>query len=61
MFYGLEKMSRIPAVYTSEIGIGDGGKWIRILVFSAAEQERGHHCIESERPSAYKILNLRIR
>ena len=58
VFYGFEEQSRIPAVHASEKGIGDGGKWIRIVVFSTAEQERGHHCIEPERPSADKVPDL---
>jgi hypothetical protein len=61
MLYGLEQQPRIPSLYTAEIGIGDGGKRIRIIVFSAAEQKRGHHCIESERPSAYEVPDLGIR
>ena len=60
MLYGLEKQPRIPALHASEKGIGDGGKRICIIVFRAAEQERGHHCIEPERPATYQMLDLGV-
>lgn len=60
MFYGLEKHSGIPVPDTSEIGISDSLKWICNMIIYTTEQKRGHHCIESEWPSPYQVLNLRI-